>query len=103
MPGATATFAITDRSKRGFAATVTIVNMGTLPIGGWALQFNFKPRITSVTNAAIVRHVGRVYVIRDTGLDGVIAPGGSVSFQLRGVGRKLRAGPVNLRLDGVPI
>ena len=84
-------------------ATVTIANMGTVPIGGWALQFNFKPRITSITNAAIVRHTGPVYVIRDAGYDGVISPGGSVSFQLRGSQRRLRSGPVKYRLDGVPI
>ncbi len=100
---ARATFAVTSQSKRGFGATITITNMGTVPIGGWALQFNFSPKITSVTNAAIERHAGPVYVVRDAGYDGVITPGGSVSFQLRGSARKLRAGPVKYRLDGVPI
>jgi len=78
-------------------------NAGASPIGGWALQFNFSTSVTSTTNAAIVRHIGRLYVIRDNGLDGVIAPGGSVSFGLRGPNRKLRSGPVHYVLDGVPI
>jgi alpha-L-arabinofuranosidase len=100
---ARATFAVTSQSKSGFGATITITNMGTVPIGGWALQFNFTPRITSVTNAAIVRRAGLVYVIRDAGYDGVIAPDASVSFQLRGSQRKLRSGPVKYWLDGMPI
>jgi hypothetical protein len=53
--------------------------------------------------AAIVRHSGAVYVIRDASYDGVINPGRSVSFQLRGTGRKLRSGPVKYWLDSVPI
>ncbi len=100
---AKATFTVVSRSRSGFDATVTIANMGTVPIGGWALQFNFTPRITSVDNAAIVRHAGPMYVIRDAGYDGVIAPGGSVGFQLRGSQRRVRSGPVKFRLDGIPI
>ena len=102
-PSATVGSVVTARSRGGFAATFTITNMGTVPIGGWALQFNFSARIISVTNAAVVRHVGPVYVIRDAGFDGVIAPDHSVSFQLKGMGRKLRSGPGKYRMDGVPI
>lgn len=100
---ATATFTLTAQSKSGFTASVTITNMGTVPIGGWALQFNFSPKISLMNNAAIVRHVGALYVIRDAGYDGVIDPGKSVSFQLRDTQRKLRSGPVKYWLDGVPI
>jgi len=100
---ATATFTLTAESKSGFTASVTITDMGTVPIGGWALQFNFSPTISSMNNAAIVRHVGALYVIRDAVHDGVIDPGKSVTFQLRGTQRKLRSGPVKYWLDGVPI
>jgi len=102
-PSATATFTLTAQSTSGFAASITITNMGTVPIGGWALQFNFSPKISSVSNAAIVRHVGASYLIRDAGYDGVIDPGKSVSFQLKGAQRKLRSGPVKYSLDGVAI
>ena len=74
-----------------------------MPIGGWALQFKFSPKISLKNNAAIMRHDGAVYVIRDAGYDGVIDPGKSVSFQLRGTGRKFRSGPVDYSLDGVSI
>ena len=77
--------------------------MGTVPIGGWALQFNFSPKISLLNEAAIVRHVGALYVIRDAGYDGVIDPGKSVKFQFRGTQRKLRSGPVKYWLDGVEI
>jgi hypothetical protein len=103
MPSATATFAVTTQSQRGFAASITITNMGTVPIGGWALQLNFPPRISGLNGAAIVRHTGTKYVIRDIGSDGVIDPGESVSFQFRGSSRKLRSGPAKYWLDGVPI
>lgn len=103
VPRSTATFTVAAQSKSGFTATVTITNMGTVPIGGWALQFKFSPKISVTNNAAIVRHTGSLYVIRDAGSDGVIDPGMSVSFQLRGTKRKLRSGPVDYWLDGVSI
>ena len=62
-----------------------------MPIGGWALQFKFSPKISLKNNAAIVRHDGAVYVIRDAGYNGVIDPGKSVSFQLRYGGNPVRA------------
>ena len=74
MPSARATFAVSNRLESGFDATVTITNTGTVPIGGWTLQFDFMPRIISVTNAALVRHSGSLDVIRDAGNNGVIAP-----------------------------
>jgi hypothetical protein len=100
---ALATFTVTSQSRIGFGATLTIVNNGTVPIGGWALQFNFPARITAIKGAAIVRHAGETYVIRDDGSDGVIAPGSAVSIALRGMPRKLRSAPVKFRLDGVAI
>ena len=98
-----ATFTVTSQSRSGFVATVRITNTGTVPIGGWALQFEFSPKITSTTSAVIVRHIGQLYVIRDDGYNGVVAPGGSVSFQIRGSNRKLQSGPVDYVLDGLPI
>lgn len=100
---AMATFTVTSQSRSGFVATVRITNMGTVPIGGWALQFAFSPRITSTTSAVIVRHIGQLHVIRDDGYNGVVAPGGSVSFQIRGSDCKLQSGPVDYVLDGLPI
>lgn len=100
---ARASFVENGGSKRSFGGTVTIENLGTVPIGGWVLQFDFASRITSVTNAAIVRHTGSNYVIRNTGYDGVIAPGASLSFQLRGSARRLRSAPTKYRLNGKPI
>jgi Cellulose binding domain len=100
---AAATFAVTGQSRSGIEATVAVTNMGTIPIGGWVLQFNYAPRITSVSGAAIVRHVGPVYLVRDAGYDGVIAPGASVSFRFKSSQRKLRSMPVEYSLDGVQI
>ena len=74
-----ATFTVTGQSNARYPATVTITNMGTVPIGGWALQFKFSPKITLMNNAAIVDE-GVLYVIRDAGYDGVIDPGKSVQF-----------------------
>ena len=102
-PTATAVFTVTGHSRSRTEAMVTITNMGTIPIGGWALQFHFTPRITAVSGAAIARHAGPVYVIRDAGYDGVIAPGSSASFQFKISQRSLRSRPSRLLLDGVPI
>jgi hypothetical protein len=98
-----ATFALNRGPKGTFNGTVAIDNTGTIPIFGWVLQFGFAPRITSVANAAIVRHTGSTYVIRNAGYDDVIAPGASVSFQLNGLARKLRPKPIRFRLNGLPI
>ena len=70
-PVATMTFMVTGQSKNGDTATVTITNMGTVPIGGWALQFKFSPKITLMNNAAIVRHEVQLSAIRDAGADRV--------------------------------
>ena len=102
-PTATAVFTVIGQSRRRTEAMVTITNMGTIPIGGWALQFHFSPKITSMTGAVIARHAGSMYVIRDAGYDGVIAPGSSASFQFKVSQRRLRSLPSRLLLDGVPI
>lgn len=102
-PSATASFSVTGQSKRGLTASITIANMGAVPIGGRALQFKFPPRISLMDGAAIVRHSCAIYVIGNAGYNGVIEPGKSVSFQLRGTGRKYRSGPVDYSLDGVSI
>ena len=43
-PLATANFSVIGQSKRGLTASITITNMGAVPIGGWALQFKFSPK-----------------------------------------------------------
>jgi hypothetical protein len=95
-------FTATGLSKRGCSAANTITNTGTT-FGGWALQFDFGARITATSAAAVVRHAGSEYVISDAGCDGVIAPGQSVTFRLRGTRRKQFSGPVDYTLDGVPV
>ncbi len=100
---ATAAYTLTSQSRHGFGASITVTNTGTATIGGWTLQFEFAPRITSIRGAAVARRAGSRYVIRDAGYNGLIAPGQSVSFQLKGTRRKLVSSPVNYVLDGVPI
>ena len=101
-PRATTQFVVASESRKSFAATLLITNTGVAPIGGWALQFNFAARITSTGGAAIARHAGSRYVLRDVGSDAVIAPGQSVRVTLKGAKRKRVSAPTVVLLDGVP-
>jgi hypothetical protein len=103
VPGAIATFQATSQPQSSFAESMTVTNTGAAPIGGWALQFNFAGKISSIQGAAIVRHTGTRYVVCDLGSNGVIGPGQSVSFMLKGPRRKRTSSPSGFVLDGVPI
>jgi cellulase/cellobiase CelA1 len=100
-PRATTHFVISSESRTNFAATLLITNTGAAAIGGWALQFNFAARITSIGGAAIARHAGSRYVLRDVSSDGVIAPGQRVRITLKGDKRKRVSAPTAVLLDGV--
>jgi hypothetical protein len=101
-PKATAQFVMASESRKGFAATLWIANAGAAPVGGWALQFNFAGNITSIGGAAIARHAGTRYVIRDVVSDGVIAPGQTVRVTFKGTKSKRVSAPTALLLDGMP-
>jgi hypothetical protein len=103
LPTALATFQWMVQPRNRFAASVTVTDTGLAPIGGWVLQFNFGGKIRSVRDAAIIRHTGTRYVVRDLGTNGVIGPGQSMSFMLKGQGRKRMSTPSEYVLDGVPI
>jgi hypothetical protein len=77
--------------------------MGTIPIGGWALQFNFAPKISVTGGASIARHSGSTYIVRDIGTNGLIAPGASASFSLKVARGKFKSGPGKYVLDGIAI
>jgi hypothetical protein len=100
-PRATTQFVVASESRKSFAATLLITNAGAAPIGGWALQFNFAARITSIGGAAVARHADSRYVVRDVSSDGVIAPGQSVRITLKGHKRKRVSAPTAVLLDGV--
>jgi hypothetical protein len=61
-PRTTTQYVVASESRKSFAATLLITNAGAAPIGGWALQFNFAARNTSIGGAAIARHAGSRYV-----------------------------------------
>ena len=96
-------FQATSQPRSNVPASITVTNIGAAPIGGWALQFNYASKISSIQGAAIVRHTGTGYVVRDLGSNGVIGPGQSVSFTLKGPRRKRTSPPSQYVLDGVPI
>jgi hypothetical protein len=100
---ARASFEVTSQSKSGYTGSITIVNMGTIPIGGWALQFNFAPKISVTGGASIARHSGSTYIVRDIGTNGLIAPGASASFSLKVARGKFKSGPGKYVLDGIAI
>jgi alpha-L-arabinofuranosidase len=102
-PRATIQYTATSDSKSGFMGAIMISNTGITPIDSWTLQFDFALKITSIRGAAIVRHKGTRYAVRDVAADRVIGPGQSVSLLLKGPRRKRTSYPGGYILDGVPI
>jgi aryl-phospho-beta-D-glucosidase BglC (GH1 family) len=79
----------------GFVAGITVKNIGTTPLNGWTLEFDFDRNITSIWNAVIVSHVGNHYVIANAAWDGVVPAGGTVNFGFQGVTGNATSGPTN--------
>ncbi|MFD9357273.1 glycoside hydrolase family 9 protein [Streptomyces sp. NPDC060031] len=85
----------------GFTATVTVRNTGTSAISGWTLGWSFAgdQRISNAWNAT-VSQPGSTVTARDTGWNGTLAPGGSVSFGFQATYSGTNAFPARYTLNG---
>jgi alpha-L-arabinofuranosidase len=102
--GATVAFSVLPpRKKKRFQADVTITNTGTATIDNWTLQFQFKPRITSIQDAILVSHSHGHDVIENAGDNSTIGPGQSVTFGIVGRAGRVPAAPTNDVLNGIAI
>jgi Cellulose binding domain len=102
--GATVAFSVLPpRKKKRFQADITITNTGTATIDNWTLQFQFKPRITSIQDAILVSHSHGHDVIENAGDNSTIGPGQSVTFGIVGRAGRVPAAPTNDVLNGIAI
>ncbi len=95
---ATATFAKTSDWGTGFGGGWTVKNTGTTSLSSWTVEWDF-PSGTKVTSAwdATVTNSGDHWTARNTGWNGTLAPGASVSFGFNGSGP---GSPANCKLNG---
>jgi hypothetical protein len=77
--------------------------MGTTTIDTWTLQFQFKPRITSIQDAILVSHSHGHDVIENAGDNSAVGPGQSVNFGIVGRAGRVPAAPTNDALNGIAI
>lgn len=70
--------------ENGFNGTVTVTNLTDVAIEDWSLSFDFERTITNIWNANIVENEDNHYIISNSGYNGSIAPGGTVSFGFGG-------------------
>jgi chitinase len=80
----------------GFTGGITLTNKGTSNVTGWALQFDFSHKITSIWNAKINSQQGNTYTIKPESYNAAIPAGGSVSFGFCGSPGNVTTEPVNV-------
>ena len=95
---ATATYVKSSDWGTGFEGKWTVKNTGTTTISSWAVEWDF-PSGTKVTSAwdATVTNSGDHWTARNTGWNGTLSPGASVSFGFNGSGP---GSPSNCKLNG---
>ncbi|GAA0647780.1 glycoside hydrolase family 18 chitinase [Streptomyces thermocarboxydovorans] len=95
---ATATYVKTQDWGTGFEGKWTVKNTGTTTINSWTVEWDF-PSGTKVTSAwdATVTSSGNHWTAKNTGWNGTLAPGASVSFGFNGTGS---GSPSNCTLNG---
>ena len=101
--GATAAYKVISTRKKQFRAAITIKNTGTTTIDNWTLQFQFKPRITSIQDAILVSYSHGNDVIENAGDNSAVGPGQSVTFGIVGRAGRTSAAPTNEVLNGIAI
>ncbi|MEU5902973.1 cellulose binding domain-containing protein [Micromonospora sp. NPDC047527] len=87
----------------GFVATVTVQNVGTAPVDGWIVTFNFPgdQQVTSGWNATIGQ-TGATVTARNVDWNRVLAPNGSATFGFQGRWSVSDAPPTGFSLNGAP-
>jgi endoglucanase len=92
----------TNDWSTGFTATVTITNTGTTPINAWSLVWPFAngQRVTQVWAATVTQPATQV-TATNAGWNGLIPPGGSVSFGFNGTHTGSNPRPTSFALNGV--
>ncbi|MCE9553553.1 MAG: cellulose-binding domain-containing protein [Planctomycetes bacterium] len=80
---------------------VKIKNTAATAMNGWRLEFDLDADIVNIWNAVIVSHVGTHYVIQMAPWNGVIAPGGELTFGFQATGAGRTAS--NVKLNGTAV
>ncbi|MHC5544985.1 cellulose binding domain-containing protein, partial [Singulisphaera rosea] len=86
-----ATYKVTSDWRTGFTGSISLKNTGTLAVSGWTLEFDLDAKISLISGATVVSHVGNHYVVKDSGWDASLPVGQSISLEI-----------VASRADGVP-
>ncbi|MFF5218170.1 chitinase [Micromonospora sp. NPDC000442] len=96
--GVTANFVKTSDWGSGWEGKYTITNGGGTTVNGWSLAFDLPAGTTVGTYwDALLTSSGQRYTFTNRSWNGIIAPGGSVSFGFLGSGSGV---PANCRLNG---
>jgi hypothetical protein len=94
-------YTISSQWRGGFIAEVTIYNVGSAPVDGWTLSFDFtdRQRVRSAWNARYTQS-GTTVTARDMRWNRRIPSGGSVSFGIMGSWTGSNASAYGFTLNG---
>lgn len=94
---------VTDQWRSGFGARVTLTNLGD-PLSGWTLEWTFTAgqRITSETWNGVFTQSGSTVRVTNTGYNGAVATGRSVTVGFNGSWSGSNPAPTSFTVNGVP-
>ncbi|GAB2985784.1 cellulose-binding domain-containing protein [Saccharothrix stipae] len=94
---------VTEQWRSGFGARVTVTNLGD-PLSGWTLEWAFTAgqRITSETWNGVFTQSGSTVRVRNTGYNGALGTGRSVTVGFNGTWSGVNPAPTSFTVDGVP-
>jgi hypothetical protein len=96
-------YAQSGRPKAAVRGTFTIINLGSVPVHGWVLQFTLMPGILSISGATMSAARRGRYTVKNLSVNAWITPGGSVSFVIRRAPARNLPLPSKLVFNGVPV
>ncbi|NER00825.1 MAG: hypothetical protein F6K30_29715, partial [Cyanothece sp. SIO2G6] len=94
-------FSIINDWGSGFTGSLSIVNLESMAIDGWIIEFEAPFQITNIWNAKILSQEGNRYVIQSESWNSNIAPNQTISFGFNGNGSAVE--PTDYRFNGMAI
>ncbi|MEV6304279.1 cellulose binding domain-containing protein [Actinoplanes sp. NPDC051861] len=102
-PACKVSYTNTAQWDRGFVASLTVTNTGTVPVDGWTVAFTYggDQRILSAWNAVHTQD-GPAVTLRNAHWNGSLAPGASRTVGLQGTWTASAPAPAAFTLNGLP-
>ena len=84
----------------GFTGELKLTNRTDEAWEGWEVEFDWEHNLTQFWSSKLVSHSGQHYVVKNESWNGIVEPGGSVTFGFSGNPGNVVTSPRNITING---